>query len=60
MYLARFKYLVKLLVAHGLYAIGVLQLMQRIVLRRRAVVLMYHRVLTEEEMAVTASHPAIV
>ncbi|MFN3681844.1 MAG: polysaccharide deacetylase family protein [Nitrospira sp.] len=57
---ARLKSLIKYVVAHSLYAVGVLQLLQRIMLRRRAVVLMYHRVLTEEEMAVTASHPAIV
>lgn len=57
---ARTKYIVKLLIVYSLYAVGLLQLWQRIVLRRRAVVLMYHRVLTEDEMAVTASHPAIV
>lgn len=57
---AHIKYAIKFVVAHGLYALGLLQLWQRIVLRRRAVVLMYHRVLKEQEMTMTASHPAIV
>lgn len=60
MTVARIKYGMKLVVAHGLYALGILQLWQRIVLRRRAVVLMYHRVLTADERTMTASHPAIV
>ncbi|MCP9452153.1 MAG: polysaccharide deacetylase family protein [Nitrospira sp.] len=56
----RMKSLLKVAIAHGLYAVGLLQLWLRIKLRRKAVVLMYHRVLTEEEMKVTGSHPAIV
>ncbi|MCP9469223.1 MAG: polysaccharide deacetylase family protein [Nitrospira sp.] len=56
----RVKHAIKLVVVYGLYGFGLLQLWQRIVLRKRAVVLMYHRVLTEQEMAVTGSHPAIV
>ena len=47
-------------IAHVLYHLGVLRLMQAIVLHRKAVVLMYHRVLTEEERARTGSHPGIV
>ncbi|CUQ67378.1 putative Polysaccharide deacetylase [Candidatus Nitrospira inopinata] len=58
--MGRVKYAIKLVIVYGLYGLGLLQLWQRIVLRRRAVVLMYHRVLTEEEMKVTGSHPAIV
>jgi peptidoglycan/xylan/chitin deacetylase (PgdA/CDA1 family) len=38
----------------------VLQLWQLIALRRKAVVLMYHRVLTSEERTKTGSHPGIV
>ncbi len=45
---------------HALYYTGFLQLWQAIVLRRKAVVLMYHRVLTAEERRQTASHPAVV
>jgi peptidoglycan/xylan/chitin deacetylase (PgdA/CDA1 family) len=51
---------VKLIVAHVLYYTGILHVLQRIVLRKRAVVLMYHRVLSEEERALTSSHPGIV
>lgn len=54
------KYTFKLAVSHVLYAVGVLQLWQIIVLRRKAVVLMYHRVLTGEERTRTGSHPGIV
>ena len=57
---ASFSYGVKLAVSHLLYAVGVLQLWQAIVLRRRAVVLMYHRVLTPEERRDAGSHPAMV
>ncbi len=46
--------------AHGLYATGLLQLWQRVTMRRKAVVLMYHRVLTGDEQRITGSHPAIV
>lgn len=56
----RIKWFLKLAIAHSLYAVGLLQLWLRIKLRRKAVVLMYHRVLTEDEMAATGSHPAIV
>lgn len=50
----------KVAVARLLYATGMLQAWQRRTLRAGAVVLMYHRVLTAEERATTASHPAIV
>lgn len=50
----------KLTVAHTLYGLGLLRLWQRLVLRRRAVVLMYHRVLTPAEQAASGSHPALV
>jgi peptidoglycan/xylan/chitin deacetylase (PgdA/CDA1 family) len=45
---------------HVLYGLGLLQLWARLALRRRAVVLMYHRVLPDEERSRTWSHPAIV
>lgn len=54
------KYTFKLTVSHVLYAMGLLQLWQSIALRRKAVVLMYHRVLTSEERTRTGSHPGIV
>lgn len=56
----RVNYAMKVAVAYGLYYSGLLFAWQRVVLRRRAVVLMYHRVLTSEERARTASHPALV
>lgn len=56
----RVKYGTKVAIAYTLYALGLLQLCQFVVLRRKAVVLMYHRVLTKEEQRRTASHPAIV
>ena len=48
------------LVAHGLYYSGVLGLWCRVALRRRAVVLTYHRVLPDEALARTWSHPGII
>jgi peptidoglycan/xylan/chitin deacetylase (PgdA/CDA1 family) len=56
----RVKYAIKYAVAHLLYGIGLLQLWQRVALRRRAVILMYHRVLTPEQMACSSSNPAIM
>ena len=56
----RLKYAVKFAVSHVLYALGLLQLWQHLVMRRRAVVLMYHRVLTSEERGRTGAHPGIV
>lgn len=56
----RIRRTIKVVVSHVLYALGVLQIWQRIVLRNKAVVLMYHRVLTRDERAQTGSHPGIV
>lgn len=60
MNLTRTKYVLKVIVAHFLYAVGVLQLWQCVVLRQKAVVLMYHRILTPEQRMSTTSHPGIV
>lgn len=57
--LQRLSLALKLVVAHALYYTGVLHLWQSIAMRRKAVVLMYHRVLTEPERARAASHPAL-
>ncbi len=57
---ARLNYRVKRALAHTLYALGVLQLWQRVALRNRAVVLMYHRVLTPDERRAAGSHPAMI
>jgi peptidoglycan/xylan/chitin deacetylase (PgdA/CDA1 family) len=54
------SYAVKRAVARTLYTLGLLQLRQAMVLRNRAVVLMYHRVLTPEERRRAGSHPALV
>lgn len=56
----RIKYAIKYAVANLLYAVGLLQLWQFVVLRRKAVILMYHRVLTLEEMRRSGSHPAMM
>lgn len=53
----RIKLAIKVGVSHVLYGLGLLQLWQALILRRKAVVLMYHRVLTREERARTGSHP---
>lgn len=47
-------------IAAALYRLGVLRMWQTLALRRKAVVLMYHRVLTDEEWKRTGSHPGIV
>jgi peptidoglycan/xylan/chitin deacetylase (PgdA/CDA1 family) len=51
---------IRIAAAYVLYATGLLWLWQAITLRRRAVVLMYHRVLTPDERQRTGSHPGIV
>jgi peptidoglycan/xylan/chitin deacetylase (PgdA/CDA1 family) len=56
----RLVYLAKRAAARVLYTLGVLQVWQAVALRQRAVVLMYHRVLTPEERERAASHPALV
>ena len=54
------KRLTKVTLAHLLYYSGALLLWKAIVMRNRAVVLMYHRVLTNEERRQSGSHPALV
>jgi peptidoglycan/xylan/chitin deacetylase (PgdA/CDA1 family) len=54
------KHAVKVTVAYLLYYGGLLHLWQAVALRRRSVVLMYHRVLTDEEKSRTGSHPGII
>ena len=54
------KHAVKYALVHGLYALGLLQIWQHFVLRQRAVILMYHRVLTPNEMHRSGSHPAMI
>ena len=56
----RVKYAIKILVSHALYYAGLLHLWQAIVMRRKAVVLMYHRVLSDGEREASGSHPALV
>jgi peptidoglycan/xylan/chitin deacetylase (PgdA/CDA1 family) len=56
----RAKRAIKELIANGLYYTGMLRLLQSVLLRRRAVVLMYHRVLDPDEQRGTGSHPGIV
>lgn len=54
------KHAIKVALAYALYYSGLMQLLQRVVMRQRAVVLMYHRVLTSDERTRTGSHDAIV
>lgn len=54
------KYLARLVLAYALYYTGVLHVLKRRRLRGRAVVLMYHRVLTAAERAHSFSSDAIV
>ena len=56
----RVRYAAKTTVAHVLYYLGILDLMQSRALRNKAVVLMYHRVLSAAERARTASHPGYI
>lgn len=56
----RIAYGLKCALAYGLYGTGLLWLWKKLVLRGRAVVLLYHRVLPRDAMAQTWSHPAIV
>lgn len=56
----RSVYGLKCAIAFALYYAGLLHLWMRIALRGKAVVLMYHRVLSEEERAESWSHPAII
>lgn len=56
----RVSYAVKAAIAHTLYWLGILELWRRVALRNRAVVLMYHRVLSSAERERTGSHPGYV
>src|SRR6185436_3074113 len=51
----RISYSVRILLSHALYYTGILRLLQWVVFRRKAVVLVYHRVLTSEQRTRTAS-----
>lgn len=53
-------YAIRVIVSHALYYAGFLYLHRRIALRRKAVVLMYHRVLTPEQQRRTASQPGLI
>ncbi len=56
----RVTYAVRIAIAHALYYAGVLHLLLRVMLRRKTVVLAYHRVLTPEQRARTASQEGLV
>ena len=56
----RISYGLKFVLSHALYYGGVLHLVRRFRLRRKAVVLMYHRVLNTEQQRRTASLPGLV
>ena len=58
--MTRLRHACRTAIAYGLYYSGVLHLWQFFTLRNRAVVLMYHRVLSEDEQRRTGSHPGIV
>lgn len=59
-WIGRAKYGLKWLVAEAMYRLGILQLLKHVLLRRRAVVLVYHRVLPSQAARDTWSHHAIV
>lgn len=50
----------KVAAVHLLYYTGIMGAWARWALRRKVLVLMYHRVLTDDEATRTASHPAII
>lgn len=54
------RHALKLVLAYGLHYSGILSLLRRIVLRRHAVVLMYHRVLPADQWRHTFSSDAII
>jgi peptidoglycan/xylan/chitin deacetylase (PgdA/CDA1 family) len=56
----RATYTLKLALSHALYYTGLLGLWQSVAMRNKAVVLMYHRVLTADERRRSGSHPALV
>jgi peptidoglycan/xylan/chitin deacetylase (PgdA/CDA1 family) len=57
---ARLIFAIKYVIAHVFYYTGLLTLWQAVALRRKAVVLMYHRVLTDSERQRCGSHPGII
>jgi peptidoglycan/xylan/chitin deacetylase (PgdA/CDA1 family) len=56
----RWSHAAKYAIAHALYAVGLLQLWIAYAFRRKAVVLTYHRVLSDEAYRRTWSHPGII
>lgn len=58
--MAYLRHAVKAAIAHALYHLGILDRMCARALRHKAVVLMYHRVLSSDERATTTSHPGYV
>ncbi len=58
--LSRAATLLRTSVVYVLYYLGVLHIVQAVALRNKAVVLMYHRVLTPDDWAGSGSHPGIV
>ncbi len=56
----KLKYFIKLVVAYSLFYTGILRLVMLVKLRRRAVVLMYHRVLSKQMRSQTCSHSGII
>ena len=56
----RILYTIRTAIAHALYYSGVLQLIVSVRLREKAIVLAYHRVLTPEQRARTASQDGLV
>lgn len=56
----RIKYVVKQSLAYLLYYSGLLNLYKAIKLRNKVVVLMYHRVMPQEELACSFSHEGII
>ena len=60
MLLSRLKDMLKLILAYSMYLTGILHLYKKLILRGKAVVIMYHRVLTSDEAERTYSHEAII
>jgi peptidoglycan/xylan/chitin deacetylase (PgdA/CDA1 family) len=56
----RISCIIRTTIAHALYYAGVLQLILSLRLRRKAIVLAYHRVLTPEQRTRTGSHDGMV
>jgi peptidoglycan/xylan/chitin deacetylase (PgdA/CDA1 family) len=58
--LNKYKYILKLFIAFGLYYTGILHILLAKKLKNKAVVLMYHRVLKSTEITKSNSHHAII